>query len=213
MVKEGVVDQALLKEALAGNGEAFLALVGDFDKEVYNLALRLLGNPGLAEEALQETFLRARKGLPHFRGESQIGTWLHRIAANVSYDLLKHMIKTRRHEVAFDPENEEGEEKWEEQWRDPDYRVDPEAIVLQLERRETLTRALERLTPEQRLTVLLHDELEMTVAEIAELSQVPLPTAKARLRRGRMALVSILDSFEEKVEPSGKTGTGKQRND
>jgi DNA-directed RNA polymerase specialized sigma24 family protein len=66
---------------------------------------------------------------------------------------------------------------------------------MRLERLEWLDKALSQLPDTQRLTVLLHDAMGLTVAEIAQSTKVPVPTAKARLRRGRMELVSLLDDL------------------
>ncbi len=77
----------MIAAARSGETEAFMWLVNRYERGIYGMVLRLLGRPDLAEDALQETFLQALKSLGSFREEAQFGTWLHRIAANVSYDL------------------------------------------------------------------------------------------------------------------------------
>lgn len=196
-------EQQLLVELRNGETDVFLKLVIPYEQHIYNLGLRLLVEPEQAEEVLQETFLRALKGLNSFRGEAGISTWLYRIAANVAFDLLKRKIKLRQHEINIDFDTGLSNEvsiqssNWEAQWSDPDYRVDPEAVALLLEQRKLLEQALARLPEQQRLVVVLHDQVGMTVAEIAASASIPLPTAKSNLRRGRMTLVSILARFDD----------------
>jgi RNA polymerase sigma-70 factor (ECF subfamily) len=220
---ETPLEQELLVLARSGDTDAFFALVSRHERAVYSLGMHLLGDRDLAEEMLQETFLGALSGLRNFRGKSAFGTWVHRIAANVAYDILKRGERTRLHETALvlgpdtggeqSGEAWEGSETWEARWRDPDYRVDPETVAVRLERLEWLDKALSQLPDAQRLTVLLHDAMGLTVAEIAQSTKVPVPTAKARLRRGRMALVSLLDNlgYEDRTARTARTASLAQK--
>ncbi|HET9496187.1 MAG TPA: sigma-70 family RNA polymerase sigma factor [Chloroflexia bacterium] len=203
MGEEAETEQQLVAAARRGDTEALLSLVVRHERAVYGLGMRLLGDRDLAEEVLQETFARALAGLRSFRGDAAFGSWLYRIAANVAGDLIRKRARQRLHESPLDPslDDDESSTSWEERWRDPSYRVDPEAVTLRLERLEWLDAALDRLPEAQRMTVLLHDALGLKVTEIASATGVPLPTAKARLRRGRMALVTIVDDmgYEERT--------------
>ena len=77
----------LLERARGGDEGAFSELVRNHQHEVFTLALRLLGNYELAADASQETFIRAWRALPRFRGDSALSTWLHRITVNTSWTL------------------------------------------------------------------------------------------------------------------------------
>src|SRR5512136_394958 len=80
---------AFLEKLRAGDPAAFAQLVEENQRNVYNLALRMLNDPQEAEDVLQETFLSAYKALPGFEGRSSLGTWLYRIASNASLMRLR----------------------------------------------------------------------------------------------------------------------------
>src|SRR5213594_799363 len=94
-----------LARARQGDSEAFRALVERHSRGVFRLAYRMTGNEQDAEDVVQETFLRAYNGLSRFESRSGFGTWLHRIAANCSLDLIR---SRRRHEEHREPEPVEG---------------------------------------------------------------------------------------------------------
>lgn len=115
-----------------------------------------------------------------------MGAWLRRILHNLAIDRARHAA----HEVVVD--------EVEERWRDDEYTVDPAAVALRAETREELEDGLARLPFNYRTAVILHDVEGWTVRQIAEVTQVSLPAAKQRLRRGRMALVSALAEGHER---------------
>ncbi|MBT8165927.1 MAG: sigma-70 family RNA polymerase sigma factor, partial [Acidimicrobiia bacterium] len=85
----------LLDRARQGDEGAFSELVRHHQHEVFTLALRLLGNYELAADAAQETFIRAWRALPRFRGDSALSTWLHRITVNTSWTLGRRAQRHR----------------------------------------------------------------------------------------------------------------------
>lgn len=133
-----------------------------------------------AEDLVQETILRAYRSRDGFRGEASELSWLRRILRNLAID------RARR------PDREVSVEDVETHWRDDAYTVDVADVVAAAERREDLLDALSRLSYPYRTLVVLHDVEGWTVAEAAEELGIALPAAKARLRRGRMALVTAL---------------------
>jgi RNA polymerase sigma-70 factor, ECF subfamily len=167
---------------------AFEALVASESPGLYRFALSLVRNVDVAEELVQETFVRAFEKHAGFRGESSAATWLHRILHNLAID------RARRagHEILV--------EAVEERWRDDGYSVDAGTVVERAQTREELEDALTRLPFIYRSAVLLHDVEEWTVAEISERLGIDLPAAKQRLRRGRMMLVSALATGAERRE-------------
>jgi RNA polymerase sigma-70 factor (ECF subfamily) len=147
---------------------------------LWRFALALMRDEADAEDLVQETLARALERGSSFRGESGLATWLHRIAHNLAVDGFRR----RGREVDVD--------EVEDRWRDDDYTVDAEAVADRAHDRAELEDALVHLPFALRAAVLLHDVEGWTVKEIAEMSEIGVPAAKQRLRRGRMALVSEL---------------------
>jgi len=143
----------------------------------------------LAEDLVQDTLLRALQRADTFRGEASLATWLHRILHNLAVD----RFRADREDATEDIEREV-----EERWHDRSYTVDAATVVERAETREELEDALVRLPVIYRTAVVLHDAEGMTVAEIADVQDVGLPAAKARLRRGRMMLVDALAQGRER---------------
>lgn len=85
----------LVRAAAGGDEDAFAQLVALHEKKVYNLALRMCGNPEDAWDAAQEAFLSAWRGLPSFRGEAGFSTWLYRLTSNAAIDLLRRTKRQR----------------------------------------------------------------------------------------------------------------------
>lgn len=148
---------------------------------LWRFALALTRNEADAEDLVQETMARALERAPSFRGESGLATWLHRIAHNLAVDGWR---RGGREILDID--------EVEDRWHDDDYTVDAEAVAERALDRAELEDALIHLPFALRAMVLLHDVEGWTVREVADVSEIELPAAKQRLRRGRMALVSEL---------------------
>ena len=99
---------AIIRRVQKGDVNAFEALVRAYEKNVYNLALRMMGNAQDAEDMAQEAFLKAYNSLPGFRGDSRFSVWLYRIVSNVCLDQLRK--KSKRPTVSLSMEDEDGEE-------------------------------------------------------------------------------------------------------
>ncbi len=150
------------------------------------LALRLARHPARAEDLTQEAALRAWAKRDQLRHGAPIGPWLNRILVNLAID----RSRSRRDEVDL--------ADVEERWRDDDYTVDPEQVLMRAEQREDLEDALARLPAGYRAVLVLHDAAGMTTPAIADALDIGLPAAKQRLRRGRMMLVSALADDDPK---------------
>ncbi len=156
-------------------------------------ALALTRDPDRAEDLVQDTVARALERGEQFRGESSVGTWLHR----VMYHRFVDQVRRDR----SDPVDDEVlVRSVENAWRDDDYTVDAEAVLLRAETREELYDALVRLPVHYRSAVVLHDVEGLTSGQIAEVQEISLPAAKQRLRRGRTMLVSALAGGVERRE-------------
>ncbi|MGI8810588.1 MAG: RNA polymerase sigma factor [Acidimicrobiales bacterium] len=163
--------------ATAPDCAPFVELLAAHDRQLRALALRILGDPGLVDDALQEAYLRAFRALPRFRGESSLATWLHRIVHNVCID--EHRRRRRRAEVPFDEGSHEGEPA--------------DAADLGVERSD-LSAGLAGLPYEQRATIVLVDGYGLNYAAVADMLGVPVGTVGSRAFRARIVLRQALDA-------------------
>jgi RNA polymerase sigma-70 factor (ECF subfamily) len=160
-------------------------------------ALALTRDPDRADDLVQDTVARALERAEQFRGDSSLATWLHRVMYHRFIDDL------RRH-TADPVEDEVLAHAVEQAWRDDDYTVDTEAVLLRAEVREELYDALVRLPFHYRSAVVLHDVEGLTSGQVAEVVEVSLPAAKQRIRRGRTMLVTALaGGLERRVATRG----------
>lgn len=157
-------------------------------------AVLLTRDEDLAADLVQETMLRALERGAAFRGEASPGTWLRRVLHNRFVDT----IRTSR-EVAY--EQDALVRVVDAAWRADAYSVAGEDVVRRAELLEDLADALIRLPVLVRSAVLLHDVEGLTSAEVAQVQGVALGAAKARIRRGRAALVSLLDGGPPDTPP------------
>ncbi len=156
---------------------------------LYRFARSLTRSAEQADEAVQQTFVRAFERRAQFTGGS-VEAWLRRILHHLLVDQARH----GRFEVA--ESEEELAAQVERSWRDDTYSVDPEVVLERAQDRDVLEDALIRLPYTYRSAVVLHDQEGWTVPEIAATFEIGLPAAKQRLRRGRMMLVSALGDAE-----------------
>jgi RNA polymerase sigma-70 factor (ECF subfamily) len=177
------------KRERAGEGlefEELQALARSEAPALYRLGLSLTRDPTLAEDLVQETFLRAFERASQFSGTGPPVRWLRRILMNLAVDRARRAT----HELPF--------EQIEKDWRDDAYTLDGQAVIERAETRAELEDALVRLPFIYRAAIVLHDVEGLTAQAIAELQQIGLPAAKQRLRRGRMMLVSALARGSER---------------
>ncbi|MCL1806118.1 MAG: RNA polymerase sigma factor [Oscillospiraceae bacterium] len=161
--------------------EQFDQIVITHQKRVYNICLRLCGNPDDAFDLSQEVFLKAWRGFEDFRGDSAIYTWLYRLAVNACADFTRK--KARRGEpVSLDDVD----------LPLPDTRFEPSIALERKELARSLEQALKQLSPEHREIVVLRETAELSYAEIAGMLGLEEGTVKSRLARARLALRDIL---------------------
>jgi RNA polymerase sigma-70 factor (ECF subfamily) len=151
----------------------FVDLLARHDRQLRALAMRLLGDRELVEDALQEAYLRAFRALPQFRGESSVATWLHRIVHNVCMDELRR--RSRRAESPFD------------ETFLATAGTDADASDRGVERVD-LAAGLADLPAEQRAAVILVDGYGMGNRAAGEILGVPAGTVGSRAFRARAAL-------------------------
>lgn len=132
-------------------------LVEQHSQDVFRLAWRMVGNESDAEEVVQETFLRAWRGLDRFRGQASQSTWLYRIATNCALDLLR---KRKRQDVAEPVSLEDSA---------PDDKPDPEKRFYHGQIRQKVERVMDKMAPKERSAFALRHFAECSVKEISDI--------------------------------------------
>lgn len=176
-------DRALLTAHLAGDPQAFDALVRLHQRRMWAVALRTLRDPEEAADAVQDACLSAFRAAASFRGDAKVSTWLHRIVVNASLDRARR--RATRPTVPL-PEQPPA---------DPRDRLSERETWLDVER------ALGALPDEQRVALVLVELEGLSVAEAAELLQVPEGTVKSRCFRGRARLALQLGQLRNPDAP------------
>ena len=180
----------LIREAQKGDVSAFNTLVLHYQSTVYNVAYRIMGDPGVAADATQDAFISAYQSLNRFRGGS-FRAWLTRIVTNACYDELRH--RKRRPQSSLDELTEENESF------DglTSGMVGPEEHQQQVELVAAIERCLGELPAEQRIVAVMCDVEGYDYNEIADIVAVSLGTVKSRLSRARARLRDCLQGYRE----------------
>lgn len=176
-------DGKLLRSAQRGDERAFQRLIEAEQHRLFTLAVRELGSHADAEDAVQETIIRAWKALPRFRGQASFATWLYRICLNAIHD--QRARAARGSGVPLDDVHEP---------------IDPRDAIRERELSNELQQALAALDETYRTAVLLYDVLGRSYAEIAAVLDVPEGTVKSRIFRGRTELARLLGTTKDAGE-------------
>ena len=173
-------DDELLRRHASGDTAAFNELVTRHRDRLWAVALRTLGNPEDAADALQDALLSAYRGAAGFRGNSAVTTWMHRIVVNACIDLARRRAARPTEPLLLDPG------------------VEPVEHDRFTERETSLAvlAALRTLPPEQTAAIVLVDIEGYPVEEVAEILQVPAGTVKSRCARGRARLAEQLRDLD-----------------
>jgi RNA polymerase sigma-70 factor, ECF subfamily len=191
----------LVTELQAGSEAAFDWLVTHYHGPVYNLILGMLGDTADAADAAQEVFLKAFKGIRHFRQGSSLKTWLYRIAIR---EALNHRRWFKRHlqkNVSIDAEPEEGFAQIDVE----DLGATPFDQLAAREIQEAVQSALQQVPEVFRGAVILRDLEGLSYEEVAEVLEVSVGTVKSRILRGRRALREILEPWLGERRPGGQS--------
>ncbi len=181
-------ESALVEAAQRGNLDAFNELILHYQAQVYNLAYSMLRDPAAADDATQEAFISAYRGLDKFRGGS-FKSWILRIVSNACYDEFRR--RKRRPAVSWDDFGDLEEEA------NPhliDEGPRPEEKMQQEELAALLERTIARLPQGQQQVLILVDRLGCSYEEAAETLGIKLGTVKSRLARARGKLRKLLQA-------------------
>ena len=196
---------SVIRRVLDGDANAFEAIVREYERNVYNIALRMSGEREDALDISQEAFLKAYQSLSSFRLDSRFSVWLYRIVSNLCLDQLRR--RQRRPEQSLTVENDEGEEAQQDV---PDENFSPEALLERKLTREAVRRGLDALPDEQRQILLLRELEGMSYEEIGQALSLEPGTVKSRIFRARKRLCvwllrdgNLPDAFSSKQEEGG----------
>ncbi len=185
-------DGEWVAKAKQGDRAAFDALMQRYQQEVIALAFRMLGDREDAVDLAQETFLRAWKGLPHFRQEAAFRSWLYQIALNLARNRRRWYARHRVSQTVSLEASGSGEEE------DPplaeriaDQSPDPRELAARAETQAKLVMALDQLPQPLKEVVILRDVEGISYEEITEILRERIGTVKSRLHRARAILRSL----------------------
>jgi RNA polymerase sigma-70 factor, ECF subfamily len=191
-------DLRLIERVLSGDRQAFGALVRSHERRVFRVTLAVLGQVEDAEDAMQDTFIKAYRHLNQFRRESRFTTWLTRIAVNEA--LQKR--QARKEHVSLDEspasQNQEFPRRFEP------WAADPEKLYTKQELRELVEKAICSLAAIYREALILCDVEGMSAKEAADVLEVNLPALKSRLLRARLMMREALCTSLEQRRPFGR---------
>jgi RNA polymerase sigma-70 factor (ECF subfamily) len=182
----GLTDEELVSRSMGGDPESFNQLIRRWERPIYALAYRTIGREDDARDLVQETFLRAFRGLSGFRGQAKFSSWLYRITLNLCRDWMR---RQRRTPVIATPDGVDlvelaGESETVET---------ADAAVVRKDLSRAVARAMTALPEEQRAAIVLKEYHDLTFQEIADLLGCPLSTVKTRLYQGLTVLRKELE--------------------
>jgi RNA polymerase sigma-70 factor (ECF subfamily) len=177
---DAAAEAGWLEQARRGDDEAFARLVEAYQVPVFNLCFRILGEAAEAEDASQETFLRAYRSLSSYDPQRKLSSWLLSIASHHCIDRL------RRRRLVSLPLEDLGPTE------DPaDPGPGPEASLADEERRQAVRRLLDQLAPQDRAAIVLRYWYDLPVEEIGETLGLSVSAVKSRLHRARRTMAEV----------------------
>jgi RNA polymerase sigma-70 factor, ECF subfamily len=187
MTEQGDADALLVERAKRGEVSAFEMLVVKYQRRIERLIGRMVRDTDLVQDIAQETFIRAYRALPQFRGESAFYTWLYRIAVNTA---KKALLEKKRDPLVFEGamvSTEEGEEpsRVESELTDGET---PETVLAGRQVAATVNAAIDALSEDLRQAIVLREIEGLSYEEIADVMNCPIGTVRSRIFRAREAI-------------------------
>jgi RNA polymerase sigma-70 factor, ECF subfamily len=179
---DALLDPTIIELARRGDTNAFARIVQRYQTPVYNLAYRMLGDPAEAEDAAQETFLRAYAQFRRYRADRKFASWLLSIAAHYCIDRLR---RRKFQWLSLDTENV--------QESLPTCAPGPEEMAFEHEREAEIQQLLQRLPPASRAIVALKYWNDLSMEEIAQVTGDSVSNVKVKLFRARQAMARELE--------------------
>lgn len=184
-------DALLVERAKRGDVRAFEMLVVKYQRRIERLVARMVRDDGLVQDIAQETFIRAYRALPQFRGESAFYTWLYRIAVNTA---KKALVELRRDPLVTEgslASSDDGDEtsRVENELSDG---ATPDALLASREIAAAVNAAIEALSEDLRQAITLREIEGLSYEEIADVMNCPIGTVRSRIFRAREAIATRL---------------------
>ncbi len=188
-------EKFLLERSKAGDVAAFEILIEAYQKKIFNLAYRIVGNYDDAGDLMQEALIRVFKSIANFKEQSSFSTWVYRITTNVCLDDIRKNKNKNKRVLSLDEEIhlENGDMKRQIMSDDPL----PDEIAEREELRRIVSNAIDSLPEEQRLVITLRDIQGLSYGEIKEVLNCPSGTVKSKINRARKALKDVLLKKQE----------------
>ncbi|MDO9284297.1 MAG: RNA polymerase sigma factor RpoE [Aquabacterium sp.] len=185
-------DVALVERAKRGDQKAFEMLVVKYQRRIERLIARMVRDVDLVQDIAQESFIRAYRALPQFRGDSAFYTWLYRIAVNTAkkalVDLKRDPLVTESARAGVNDDDDETS-RVERELTDGET---PEAVLASKEIAQAVNAAIEALSEDLRQAITLREIEGLSYEEIAELMSCPIGTVRSRIFRAREAIAQRL---------------------
>src|SRR5678816_4231606 len=186
-----VTDLSLVHRVQRGDKAAFDALVLKYQHKVVKLVMRYVRNPAEAEDIAQETFIKAYRALPQFRGDSAFYTWLYRIAVNTAkkslMELKRDPLVTESARAGRDEDDDNPRVE-----NEPSDAATPDAVLASKQIASAVNFAVEALSEDLRQAITLREIEGLSYEEIAELMNCPIGTVRSRIFRAREAIAARL---------------------
>ncbi len=186
-------EQILIERSKNGDVSAFETLIEAYQKKVFNLAYRIIGNYDDASDLAQEAFIRIFKSISGFKGQSLFSTWVYRITTNVCLDEIRKRKNKHIQSLDEDIQTDDGEMQRQIVSDDPL----PDELAEREELRAAINDSLRQLKEEYRIIITLRDIRGMSYEEIAKILDCPTGTVKSRINRARQALKNVLLAKKE----------------
>ena len=187
------MERESITRAAKGDANAFEALMGTYEKKIYALCLRMMGNPHDGEDAAQEAMLRIWRTMGQYRFESVFSTWIYRVTASCCMDAIRRRQRQTQPSL---------EELGEAEGFDPaDGGETPQERAERMETRSEIQQAISAVPETMREVFLLRDVHGLSVEETAQALQIAQGTVKSRLARAREKIAAEL-----KRRGAGQTG-------
>ena|SRR5689334_18075619 len=194
-----VTDAAVVAQVLAGDRDAFRILVDRHSRSLYHVVYRMTANPQDSEELVQETFLRAYKGLDRFELRSNFYTWVYRIAVNRTLDFLNakktHMQNKDSYQISDDPDPEQG--------RQVQIAADspgPDRMLISAEMKTKMANAIAALSPAERIAFTMRHMEGRSIEEISQTLNLKASAAKHSVFRAVQKLRQQLEPYASAVK-------------
>ena len=185
-----LTDAAAVSKARAGDADAYRVLVERHSRSLFRLAFRMTGNQQDAEDVVQDSFMRAYKQLGKFDERASFGTWLYRIAANCSLDLVRSRKRRSEH---LAPQEAEGSEFDETVTALPSPDPTPERMALSSEVRSRVEQAMQELSPTERTAFVLRHFEGMCIEDVSRVLECQPGAAKHSVFRAVQKLRRALE--------------------